>query len=80
MRADSQRFRSRLESIVDARHPLIGLATQIDRRRFDEAFDALYKEVNRYPFLDGPARSFQRFRRQRIPDRGRIVVTTPFSK
>jgi IS5 family transposase len=41
---DLELFRSRLESIVDARHPLVRLATLIDWRRFDEAFGALYKD------------------------------------
>ena len=38
---DLELFRSRLESIVDLRHPLVRLAKLIDWRRFDEAFGAL---------------------------------------
>jgi IS5 family transposase len=41
---DLELFRSRLENIVDARHPLVRLAKLIDWRRFDEAFGALYKD------------------------------------
>jgi transposase, IS5 family len=41
---DLELFRSRLENIVDTRHPLIRLAKLIDWRRFDEAFGALYKD------------------------------------
>jgi transposase, IS5 family len=41
---DLELFRSRLESIVDLRHPLVRLAKLIDWRRFDEAFGALYKD------------------------------------
>ena len=41
---DLELFRSRLENIVDARHPLVRLAKLIDWRRFDEAFGALYTE------------------------------------
>jgi IS5 family transposase len=37
-------FRSRLETIVDPRHPLVRLAKLIDWRRFDEAFGALYTD------------------------------------
>jgi hypothetical protein len=37
-------FRSRLENIADPRQRLVRLATLIDRRRFDAAFDALYTD------------------------------------
>jgi transposase, IS5 family len=41
---DLELFRSRLENIVDPRHPLVRLATLIDWRRFDAAFGALYTD------------------------------------
>ncbi len=41
---DVELFRSRLETIIDPRHPLVRLATLIDWGRFDAAFGALYTE------------------------------------
>jgi IS5 family transposase len=41
---DLELFRSRLENLVDPRHPLVRLAKLIDWRRFDAAFGALYSE------------------------------------
>jgi len=41
---DVELFRSRLETIIDPRHPLVRLATLIDWGRFDEAFGALYTD------------------------------------
>jgi transposase, IS5 family len=40
-------FRSRLENIIDARHPLVRLARLIDWQRFAEAFGPLYKDAGR---------------------------------
>jgi IS5 family transposase len=37
-------FRSRLENLVDLRHPLVRLAKLIDWRRFDAAFGGLYSD------------------------------------
>jgi transposase, IS5 family len=41
---DQELFRSRLENIVDARHPLVRLAGLIDWQQFEVAFGALYKD------------------------------------
>ena len=41
---DPELFRSRLETIIDLRHPLVRLAQLIDWGRFDAAFGALYTE------------------------------------
>jgi transposase, IS5 family len=41
---DLELFRSRLETIIDPRHPLVRLAKLIDWSRFDAAFGALYTE------------------------------------
>ena len=46
-------FRSRLDAIIDARHPLVQLAGLIDWARFDAAFGSLYAETGR----SGPNRS-----------------------
>src|SRR5215212_5286709 len=40
-------FRSRLDAIINARHPLMRLAGLIDWARFDEAFGSLYAETGR---------------------------------
>ena len=48
---DLELFRSRLETIVDARHPLVRLAKLIDWRRFDEAFGAVYTDGVGRPVL-----------------------------
>ena len=40
-------FRSRLDAIINARHPLVQLAGLIDWARFDEAFGSLYAETGR---------------------------------
>jgi IS5 family transposase len=42
--SDQELFRSRLENIVDARHPLVRLAGLIDWQQFEAAFGALYKD------------------------------------
>lgn len=42
--ADLELFRSRLESLIDPRHPLVRLAGLIDWRRFEGAFGALYHD------------------------------------
>ena len=39
--------RSRLDAIIDARHPLVQLAGLIDWARFDAAFGSLYAETGR---------------------------------
>src|SRR3954449_9016107 len=44
---DDDLFRSRLEALIDARHPLVQLAGLIDWARFDEAFGSLYAETGR---------------------------------
>ena len=44
---DDDLFRSRLEAIIDARHPLVQLAGLIDWARFDAAFGSLYAETGR---------------------------------
>ena len=41
---DQELFRSRLENIVDARHPLVRLAGLVDWQHFEAAFGALYKD------------------------------------
>ncbi len=45
--SDLELFRSRLENIIDARHPLVRLARLIDWQRFAEAFGPLYKDAGR---------------------------------
>src|SRR5215211_2431855 len=40
-------FRSRLDAIINGRHPLVQLAGLIDWARFDEAFGSLYAETGR---------------------------------
>src|SRR5579875_647975 len=42
--SDQELFRSRLENIVDARHPLVRLAGLIEWQQFEAAFGALYKD------------------------------------
>ena len=42
--ADQELFRSRLENIVDDRHPLVRLAGLLDWQQFEVAFGALYKD------------------------------------
>src|SRR4029078_6119508 len=44
---DDDRFRSRLEAIIDARHPLVQLAGLIDWACFDAAFGSLYADAGR---------------------------------
>src|SRR5215211_1648433 len=39
--------RSRLDAIINARHPLVRLAGRVDWARFDEAFGSLYAETGR---------------------------------
>ena len=41
---DLELFRSRLDNIVDARHPLIRLAKLIDWERFATTFGPLYRD------------------------------------
>ena len=41
---DVDRFRTRLDSIVDLRHPLVRLAKLVDWRRFEAAFGVLYTD------------------------------------
>ena len=41
---DQELFRSRLENIVDARHPLVRFAGLIDWQQFEAAFGVLYKD------------------------------------
>ena len=41
---DVDQFRTRLDSIVDLRHPLVRLAKLIDWRRFEAAFGVLYTD------------------------------------
>jgi transposase, IS5 family len=41
---DLELFRSRLENIIDPRHPLVRLAKLIDWGRFDAVFGALYTD------------------------------------
>ena len=43
-RDDLELFRSRLENIIDQRHPLVRLARMIDWPVFDERFGTLYVE------------------------------------
>ena len=42
--SDQELFRSRLENIVDARHPLVRLSGLMDWQQFEAAFGALYKD------------------------------------
>ena len=42
--SDQELFRSRLENIIDARHPLVRLAGLIEWQQFEAAFGALYKD------------------------------------
>ncbi|BAJ83050.1 putative transposase for insertion sequence element (plasmid) [Acidiphilium multivorum AIU301] len=48
---DLELFRSRLENIIDQRHPLTRLARLIDWRVFEERFGALYAEAAGRPAL-----------------------------
>ena len=48
---DLELFRSRLENIIDQRHPLVRLARLIDWRVFEERFGALYAEAAERPAL-----------------------------
>lgn len=48
---DLELFRSRLENIIDQRHPLVRLARLIDWRVFEERFGALYTEAAGRPAL-----------------------------
>ena len=48
---DRELFRSRLENIIDQRHPLVRLARLIDWRVFEERFGALYAEAVGRPAL-----------------------------
>ena len=48
---DLELFRSRLENIIDQRHPLVRLARLIDWRVFEERFGALYAEAAGRPAL-----------------------------
>src|SRR3954451_5645650 len=44
---DDDLFRSRLDAIINARHPLVQLAGLIRLARFDAAFGSLYAETGR---------------------------------
>ena len=48
---DLELFRSRLENIIDQRHPLVRLARLIDWRVFEERFGKLYAEAAGRPAL-----------------------------
>jgi IS5 family transposase len=49
--AQDDLFRSRLDVIIDLRHPLVRLARAIDWSVFDEAFDPLFDDKNGAPAL-----------------------------
>ena len=56
---DLDLFRSRLENIIDQRHPLVRLARLIDWRVFEERFGALYAEAVTAPGNEGRLRQNQ---------------------
>ncbi len=51
MREKTLQIRSRLENIIDQRHPLVRLARLIDWRVFEERFGTLYAEAAGRPAL-----------------------------
>jgi IS5 family transposase len=51
--AQDDLFRSRLDVIIDLRHPLVRLAKAIDWSVFDEAFDPLFDDKNGAPCRPG---------------------------
>ena len=71
---DLELFRSRLENIIDQRHPLVRLARLIDWRVFEERFGTLYAEAAGRPADRSACRAMEATRLSSSPDAARTSL------